>query len=86
LFAFVPEVLSLDVKSCTFLGIGASEGEALSSQWLECGFNTDVRAYLREKLCSDVSDSIVSDGRHGTLLAAEGVANTKLLTTWAVHG
>jgi len=65
LFAFVPDVLSLDVKSCTFVGIGASKGEALSSQWLECGLNTDVWAYLREKLCSDVSDSIVSDGRHG---------------------
>ena len=76
MLAFVPEVLNLDVKSCTFLGIGASEGEALSGQWLECGFNTDVRAYL-----CDVSDSIVSDGRHGPFWAAEGVANTKCLTT-----
>ena len=76
MFAFIPEVLSLDVKSCAFLGIGASKGEALSGQWLECGFGTDIPAYLREKLSSDVSDSIVSDGRHGHLWAAEGVANT----------
>ena len=31
----------------------------------------------REKLCSDVSDGIVSNGRHGTLWAAERMANTK---------
>ena len=85
-FAFVPEILGLDVKSCAFLSIGASEGEALSRQRLESGFDTHVWAYLREKLCSDVSASVVSDGRHGTLWAAESVVNTKRLTTWAVLG
>ena len=86
LFAFVPNILSLDVKSCTFLGIGASEGETLSSQRLESGFYTDVRAYLCEKLCSSVSDSIMSDGRHGKLRAAERMADTKWLARWAMCG
>ena len=69
----LPEILGLDVKSCTVLSIGTPEGEALPCQRLESGFDTHVRAYLREKLCSDVPDSIVSQGRHGTLWAAESV-------------
>ena len=40
LFAFVSEILGLDVESCAFLSIGASEGESLFSQWLESGFGT----------------------------------------------
>ena len=67
MFAFVPKILGLDVKSCTFFGIGASEGETLSSQRLESGFYTKVWAYFGKKLCSNVPDSIMSDGRHGTL-------------------
>ena len=41
-----PKILSLDIKSCTFLSIGASEGETPSSQQMESGFYTNVRAYL----------------------------------------
>ena len=82
-FAFVPEILGFDVESCTFLSICASERESLSSQRLESGFHTNG-AYLCEKLCSDVSDNVVLNGRHGTLWAAERMANTKWLTTWAV--
>ena len=74
--------LFLSQKFC----IGASEGEALSRQRLESGFDTHVWVNLREKLCSDVSASVVSDGRHDTLWAAESVVNTKRLTTWAVLG
>ena len=74
--------MGLDVESCTFLNICASERECLSGQWLESGFDTNVGAYLHEKLCSDVSDSIVSNGRHGTLWAAERMAN---LNGWP-HG
>ena len=85
-FAFVQEILGLDVKSCIVLSVGAPEGEALPCQRLESGFDTHVRTYLREKLCSDVPDSIVSEGRHGTLWAAESVVKTKRLTTWAVCG
>ena len=48
--------------------------ESLSSQRLESGFHTNVGAYLCEKLCSDVSDSVVLNGRHGTLWAAERMA------------
>ena len=58
----------------------------LSSQWLESGLYTDVRTYLSEKLCSNVSDSVMSDGRHGTLRAAERMADTKWLATWAMCG
>ena len=79
-------VLGLDVESCAILIVSASEGEALSGQQLESGFNTHVRANLCEKLCRDVSDCIVSDGGHGTLRAAEGVVNTEWLTAWAVCG
>ena len=86
LFAFIPKVLGLDVESCAILSVSASEGEALSGQRLEGGFNTHVWANLCEKLCRDVSDSIVSDGGHGTLRAAEGVVNAEWLTAWAVCG
>ena len=55
LIAFVSKILGLDVKSCAFLSIGASEGETLSSQQLEGGFYTNVWAYLSEKLCSKMS-------------------------------
>ena len=40
LFAFISEILGLDVESCAFLSIGASEEESLSSQRLESGFGT----------------------------------------------
>ena len=70
-FAFVPEILGLDVKSCAFLSIGASEGESLSSQRLESGFDTNIWAYLREKLCSDVS-----------LCRMEGMAPFGQLNAW----
>ena len=86
MFAFVPKILTLDVKSCNFLGIGASEGETLSNQRLESGFYTDVWTYLGGKLCSNVSDSVMSDGRHDTLRAAERMADTKWLATWAMCG
>ena len=46
LFAFIPKILSLDIKSCTFLGIGASEGETPSGQRMESGLYTNVQAYL----------------------------------------
>jgi len=49
-------------------------GEALSSQWLECGLNTDVWAYLCEKLCSDVSDI--------PLCRMEGMASFGQLKVW----
>ena len=82
----IKEILGFDVESCAFLSICATERESLSSQQLESGFDTNVGAYLCEKLCSDVSDSVVLNGRHGTLWAAERMANTKWLTTWAVCG
>ena len=77
MFTFVPEILGLDVKSCAFLSICASERECLSGQWLESRFDTNIGAYLREKLRSDVSDSVVANGGHGTLWAAEYMTNTK---------
>ena len=74
--------MGLDVESCAFLNICASGRECLSGQWLESGFDTNVGAYLHEKLCSDVSDSVVLNGRHGTF----GQLNTWLtLNSWP-HG
>ena len=85
LFAFIPKILGLDVESCAISVLVFLRGKLSPvSGW--SGFYTHVRANLCGKLRRDVSDSIVSDGGHGTLRAAEGVVNAEWLTAWAVCG
>ena len=51
---------------------------------MELGFNTHIRAHFGEELSSDVSDGIVANGGHGTLGAAEDMADAEGLATQAV--
>ena len=44
--AAIPNILGPDVKPCPLFFVRAAEGEALSGQGLETGFEADIGAHL----------------------------------------